>query len=242
MRRSSPPKPASQARAEPNTCEAHAVGPVSGPTGTGYPRLHLSVYFDSVDANTGESCSLGNKTFRPGPPYSDTPAVADGGPSNEPMWDAYIQPAESAVYPVRGQRPICLLGLSKGSGLRTPERSPGILEACGGLSSPPPAAPKVRTFPLSNTRYNAFVRSDFFVRCARLRRTRLMARVPSASHRCEGRGAHLIGLARVPRTHTCAVSSRPTPGRRRTMPSSARRRRRCRHLRPRCRRRPLRRR
>ena len=27
-----------------------------------------------------------------------------------------LQPVESAVYPVRGQRPICLLGLSKGSG------------------------------------------------------------------------------------------------------------------------------
>ena len=38
-----------------------------------YPKLKMSVYFDSTDQNTGETCAIGNATWRPGPPYSDTP-------------------------------------------------------------------------------------------------------------------------------------------------------------------------
>jgi len=53
-----------------------------------YPKLKLSVYFDSTDGNSGESCSIGNATWRIPPPFSDTSAVADGGPSNEPLYRA----------------------------------------------------------------------------------------------------------------------------------------------------------
>ena len=55
---------------------------------TGYPKLKLAIYFDSADENTGETCAIGNRTFRQGPPYSDTPSPADGGPSNVPLFEA----------------------------------------------------------------------------------------------------------------------------------------------------------
>ena len=109
-----------------------------------FDRLKLSVYFDSVDQNSGETvsryprhtqksfrpspkaatpsssaaaacaarpsqpatpmlprpqCLIGNETWRAPPPYSDTPSVADGGPSNKPMWDAYVRRADCRLKP-----------------------------------------------------------------------------------------------------------------------------------------------
>lgn len=54
-----------------------------------YPKLQLSIYFDSQDDNTGQNCLIGNRTWRPGGDATYTPTVAEGGPSNEPLFEAY---------------------------------------------------------------------------------------------------------------------------------------------------------
>ena len=63
-----------------------------------YPKLEVSVYFDSQDSTTGQNCLIGNATYRPGNPTDPefggievtyTPMVSEGGPSNEPLFNAY---------------------------------------------------------------------------------------------------------------------------------------------------------
>ena len=83
-----------------------------------YPKLQLSVYFDSEDSQTGQNCRappltpqatpgsrltrrraagaavIGNATYRQGNPPNQTgvtytPMVHEGGPSNEPLFNAY---------------------------------------------------------------------------------------------------------------------------------------------------------
>ena len=51
-----------------------------------YPRLHLQVYFDSTDGNTGMTCEIGNATWGRMGKGSDTDFTVT---SNEPMFDAY---------------------------------------------------------------------------------------------------------------------------------------------------------
>ena len=53
-----------------------------------FPRLRLSVYFDSIDENTGQNCLIGNRSWRPGGDVTITPTVAEGGPSNELLYQA----------------------------------------------------------------------------------------------------------------------------------------------------------
>jgi len=55
-----------------------------------YPKLQLSVYFDSQDDNSGQNCLIGNRTWRMGGDATYTPTVAEGGPSNEPLFEAYL--------------------------------------------------------------------------------------------------------------------------------------------------------
>ena len=56
-----------------------------------YPQLKLSIYFDSIDDMTGQNCLIGNRTWRPGGDATTTPTVAEGGPSNEPLYQAYVE-------------------------------------------------------------------------------------------------------------------------------------------------------
>ena len=54
-----------------------------------YPRMKASIYFDSYDANSGTGSEIGNATWRRGD-GSDTPTVQEGGPSNLPLFNAYL--------------------------------------------------------------------------------------------------------------------------------------------------------
>lgn len=60
-----------------------------------YPRLKLSCHFDTY---ADVSSEIGNATWRRSGTFTDTAAVEDGGPSNKPLFDAYVSLVDSPAF------------------------------------------------------------------------------------------------------------------------------------------------